>query len=139
VSQFDRGKTACRHSQGTMLSGKLVRVGDFAEMNSVPLWVTLLGFAVPLMTLAGSAVAYVVKLYLESAERRRNRFFELMQIIDSDSRIAKKVAAVYELRRFPEHRDFILRFCTNQKTNITGVGAHILVAEMEATQAFFEK
>jgi hypothetical protein len=107
-------------------------------MNSVPLWVTLLGFAAPLMTLAGSAVAYVVKLYLDSGERRRGQFFELMQMIDSDSRIAKKVAAVYELRRFPEHRDFIIRFCRTQKANVTGDGAPALVAELEATQAFFE-
>lgn len=31
--------------------------------EAVPIWVTLLGFAAPLIALAGSAVGYVVKLY----------------------------------------------------------------------------
>jgi hypothetical protein len=106
-------------------------------MNSVPLWVTLLGFAAPLMTLAGSAVAYVVKLYLEARERRRGYFFELMGRIDASAPIAGKVAAVYELRRFPEHRDFIVRFCTLQQSNVTGEGAGSLIAEMQATAEFF--
>lgn len=106
-------------------------------MNSVPLWVTLLGFAAPLMTLAGSAVAYVVKLYLEAGERRRDHFFELMRMIDTSGTIAAKVTAVYQLRSFPEHRDFIVRFCTLQQSNITGGGAGPLKAEMQATAEFF--
>lgn len=109
-------------------------------MNSVLLWVTLLGVAAPLVTLAGSAVAFIVKLYLDSRESRRNQFFELMDKIDAESSVAKKVAALYALRQFPEHRDFIIRFCKTQRSNISGPGtaSATLVAEMEATQAFFE-
>jgi hypothetical protein len=104
----------------------------------VPLWVTLLGFAAPLITLAGSAVAFVVKLFLEARERRRNQFFDLMDKIDGQSSIAKKVAAVYELRQFPEHRDFIIRFCKTQVANVTGGASATLIAEMESTKVFFE-
>jgi len=104
--------------------------------NAVPIWLTLIGFAAPLMAVAGSAVAYVVKLYQEAGERRRNQFFELMQFIDSDRPIATKVAAVYELRRFPEHRDFIIRFCESQRSNVVGGGAAPLIAEMENTAQF---
>jgi hypothetical protein len=102
--------------------------------------VTLLGFAAPLVTLAGSAVAFVFKLYLDAGERRRNHFFDLMDKIDAQSSVAKKVAALYALRQFPEHRDFIVRFCKTQRSNISGPGtaSATLVAEMEATQAFFE-
>jgi hypothetical protein len=107
-------------------------------MSSVPLWITLVGFAAPLVTLAGSAVAYVVKLYQEAREKKRNQFFELMKFIDSTNPIATKVAAVYELRRFPEHREFIIRFCENQRTNVTGAGAQILVAEMDHTREFMK-
>jgi hypothetical protein len=105
-------------------------------MNSVPLWVTLLGFAAPLITLAGSAVAFVVKLYLDAGERLRNHFFDLMDKIDGQSSIAKKVAAFYALRQFPEHRDFIIRFCKTQRSNVSGPGtaSAALIAEMEATQ-----
>jgi hypothetical protein len=104
-------------------------------VTAVPLWITLVGFAAPLLALAGSAVAYVVKLYQDRADRRRAQFFELMQFIDSDRPIATKVAALYELRHFPEHRDFIVRFCETQRENITGPGAQALIAEMDATGA----
>lgn len=107
-------------------------------MNSVPLWITLLGFAAPLMTLAGSAVAFVMKQYQDSRSRARNQFFELMQFIDGDKPIATKIAAVYELRKFPEHRDFIIRFCDEQRGNITGGGAHFLVAEMDRTRDYMK-
>lgn len=102
-------------------------------MNSVPLWITILGFAAPLLALAGSSVAYVVKLYQDAAEKKRSQFFELMQFIDSGRPIATKMAAVYELRRFPEHRDFVVRFCESQRSNVDGVGAALLQAEMDAT------
>jgi len=108
-------------------------------MDSVPLWVTLLGFAAPLITLAGSSVAYVVKLYQEAADRRRNHFFELMEFIDSDRPIATKTASIYELRRFPEHKDFVIRFCKTQATNITGPSAPLLAAEMNETRAYLER
>jgi hypothetical protein len=77
----------------------------------VPIWVTLVGFAAPLIALAGSAVGYVVKLYQDAANKRRSRFFELMEYIDDKNRpIATKVAAVYELREFPKHKEFVIRF-----------------------------
>lgn len=87
-----------------------------------------------LLALAGSSVAYVVKLYQDAAERRRNHFFELMGFIDSDRPIATKVAAIYELRQFPEHKDFIVRFCTTQRSNVTGPGSQPLIDEMDATR-----
>ena len=105
----------------------------------VPLWITLLGFAAPLLALAGSAVAYVVGLFLEARHRRRNQFFELMQFVDSEKPIATKVAAVYELRRFPEHKDFVIRFCTLQRGNIVGAGPQSLIAEMDHTREFMER
>jgi hypothetical protein len=104
-----------------------------------PLWITLLGFAAPLIALAGSAVAYVLGQFLESRYRRRNQFFELMQFIDSDRSIAIKVAAVYELRRFPEHREFIIRFCATQRNNVVGEGAQPLVTEMDQTREYMER
>ena len=108
-------------------------------MNSIPLWVTLVGFAAPLLALAGSAVGYVVKLYQDASEKRREHFFELMRIIDSASPIAAKMAAVYELRQFPKHKDFVIRFCETQKTNIVGPSAQILIAEMDLTREFMAK
>jgi hypothetical protein len=108
--------------------------------QAVPLWVTLLGFAAPLIALAGSAVGYVVKLYQDAAARRRDQFFELMAFIDSRDRpIATKIAAVYRLRDFPKDKDFIVRFCESQRENIQGDAARFLRDEMDATAQFFLK
>src|SRR5690606_18556677 len=107
--------------------------------DAVPLWITLLGFAAPLIALAGSAVGYVVKLYQDAAARRRDHFFELMNFIDSkEGTIATKVAAVYRLRDFPKDKDFIIRFCQAQQDNIQGAAAQSLRDEMDATARFFQ-
>jgi len=114
-------------------------------MNSVPLWVTLIGVAAPLIAIAGSAVAFVIKLFLDRAERRRNQFFELMQFFDSDKAIATKLAAAYELRRFIEHKEFIIRFCnkfpnlTRKPNEVGGSTVEYLQAEILATRDYFEK
>jgi hypothetical protein len=107
-------------------------------VESIPIWVSLVGAGVSLVTVAGSAVAYVVKLYLDRSERRRQAFFELMKMIDSPAPIAQKVAAVYRLREFPEDRDFIVRFCKTQRDNIKGPATEPLQIEMDATRQFFE-
>ncbi|MFN3459740.1 MAG: hypothetical protein ACK4ZN_01890 [Oceanibaculum sp.] len=107
-------------------------------MDTVPLWVTLIGFAAPLIALAGSAVAFVARQYQEAAVRRRNQFFELMEFIDAHKTIARKMAAVYRLRDFPEHADFIIRFCDVQRSNIDGPGAGILQLEMDETKNFMK-
>jgi hypothetical protein len=94
---------------------------------------------VPLIALAGSSIAYVVKLFLDRADKRRDRFFDLMKLIDGKESIALKVAAIYELRQFPEHKDFIVHFCETQSKNVAGVdsGAKSLIAEMNRTKDYF--
>lgn len=109
-------------------------------MNQVPLWVTLIGFAAPLLGIAGSAIAYVIKLYMDAGARRRAQFFELMQFIDSNNHpIATKCAAVYQLRDYKEHAGFVVRFCENQRNNIQGSAAAILIAELDETRAAMQK
>lgn len=109
-------------------------------MNSVPLWVTLLGFVAPFIALAGSAVAFVWKVYRDGADRRWTQFFDLMKFIDSkDLPIATKCAAAYQLRHFPEHKEFIIRFCQTQRLNIQGAAATALIAELDATREELEK
>lgn len=104
-----------------------------AATTGLPLWLAAAGFAAPLIALAGSAVAFVVKAFGDSARLKRDQFFELMQFIDSDKPIATKLAAVYQLRSYPEHRDFIVRFCDGQADRIVGATAETLATEMRAT------
>jgi hypothetical protein len=103
-------------------------------VTAVPLWVTIGGFAVPLLGLAGSAIAYVINLFSERRERRRQRFFELMQFLDDKGTIASKSAALYALRDFPEHREFIVRFCEAQSNNMTGDEIAISILKYEMLQ-----
>jgi hypothetical protein len=51
------------------------------------------------------------------------------------------MAAIYQLRDFPEHRDFVIRFCNVQSKNIDGhdTSAQILIDEMDATRKFLER
>ena len=102
-------------------------------MTSPPLWLAIGGIAVPLLGLAGSAVAYVIKLYRDSAERRRQNFFQLLQYVDGEGPIAAKMGAVYALRDFPEHAEFVERFCRTQRNQISGANAQALIDEFDRT------
>ena len=102
--------------------------------------IAVVGVAVPMMTIAGSAAAFVWKSFRDAREDRRKQFFELMTLIDTNGSIAGKISAVYQLRYFPENRDFIIRFCDTQKDNISGSGTAVklLAQEMETTRDFFK-
>ena len=98
-------------------------------------WVSAAILAVPLLGLAGSAAAFVIRMYLEAAERRRIRFFQMIKYINGEFGIIEKLAAVYQLREFTEHRVFLIRLLVMQRGNITGLQRDNLVAEMDQTVA----
>lgn len=50
----------------------------------------------------------------------------------------RKLQPFMELRRFPEHKQFVIRFCTNQRANVTGLGAKPLIDEMDEARAVME-
>lgn len=109
------------------------------NLEQLPIWLTVLGFVVPALTLAGSAGAFVIKLYLDQSARRRTHFFELMQFIDGNGPIASKMAAVYRMRDFAEHREFAIRFCDSQAPLIVGPTSAPLSEEMRRTSAHMKK
>lgn len=100
--------------------------------------ISIIGVVIPMITIAGSAVAFVWKSYRDARQERRKEFFDLMGLIDAKGSIASKITAVYQLRFFPEHKDFIVRFCDTQKENIDGSGtaAKLLADEMVKTRDF---
>jgi hypothetical protein len=110
-------------------------------MTNVRFWISL----VPALGIAGSGVVYVINLWRDSAERKRRHFFELMEFIDGPGTIATKVAAIYQLRNFPEHKDFIIRFCETQRDNVLAANSKVgavavesLIAEFDATRDFLK-
>lgn len=114
-----------------------MKMAPQAVASELQWWIALIGIIVPLTTLSGTA-AYVVRLFQDAGNKRRGQFFELMQYIDSPTPIASKMAAVYQLRQFPEHRDFVIRFCESQRGNIAGAPTSVgpLQAEMDGTRDF---
>src|SRR3546814_17276258 len=56
-----------------------------------------------------------------------------MTYIDGSGPIAAKLAAVYALRDFKEHREFIRRFCTTQQSQVVGGNAESLIKELNLT------
>ena len=94
----------------------------------------------PLWALAGSAVFYVWNAIKELKNNERQKFFDLMRIIDSrELPIASKTAAAYHLRFYPNHAKFISRFCSMASTIVEGESGFMLVSELELTKAHVEK
>jgi hypothetical protein len=90
-------------------------------VSEVPSWVSAAIVAVPLLGLAGSAIAFVVRMYFEAAEKRRELFFRLIADFESrDTQLFTRVAAAYRLREFKEHKEFLLRFLEPQLRTLGG-------------------
>ncbi|WP_155856324.1 hypothetical protein [Acidiphilium cryptum] len=106
-----------------------------------PSWLAFISFLIPLFTISGSAIAFIVKLFIDRSDKIHNRFFDLLKIIDSKEPIATKMGAVYELRNFPQHKEFIIRFCESQNSNIIGSDTAVsaLRAEMDSTKIAMQK
>ncbi|MGO9236450.1 MAG: hypothetical protein ACLPSF_15785 [Methylocella sp.] len=98
----------------------------------------ILSVSVPLAALAWSAVAYVRLRGREIQRERYQRFFEVMGQIGKESGpITSKIAAVYELRKFPEYADVIIRLL--EQVPIEGSLAPLLRAEMDLTTDFLRR
>jgi hypothetical protein len=99
-------------------------------------WVAWAGVVLPLMTLAGSAVGYIFLAQQKNAEEKFNRFFDLMEKIGAqDYSIAAKMAAISELRKFPEHKEVVIRLC--QDAQVGGPQAFLLEREFDLTARHF--
>lgn len=103
-------------------------------------WLTWAAIVLPLFALAWSAWQYVDLKKREEASESFNRLFRIMDMIGGrDTSLASKIAAVYELRRYPTYRDLIVRFCRDAAPKVVGENAKMLTREMELTAEFFEK
>jgi hypothetical protein len=106
-----------------------------------PTWVSAAIFSVPLLGLAGSAIAFVVKLFQDAKERRHERFFRYMALIDGDAPLVTRLAAVYQLQGFGEHREFLLRYLETFEGSVVGngLGPDALKTEMRLTAKALKK
>jgi hypothetical protein len=98
----------------------------------------IISVSVPLCALAWSAVAYV---HLRQREMRRERYERFCAVMEHLGRqggsVAAKMAAVYELRKFPEYAEVIVRLF--DQVEVDGHSAPTLTSEMALTAGFLRR
>ncbi len=95
-------------------------------------WIAWAGLVLPLATLAFSAIWYVSAQNNKLKVERYLRFWDLMkQAGAQDGNIAPKMAAFFEMRKYPEYSDVIIRLC--EGTEVVGSSAALLKKEMLLT------
>lgn len=100
-------------------------------------WVAWAGLALPLATLALSALLYVLNMRRQANDADFERFFSIMDKVGQrEGSILAKVAAIYELRGFPRYRDLIIRMCNDAQGQVVGDSAHMLVEEFRLTAEY---
>jgi hypothetical protein len=101
-------------------------------------WIAWAGVVLPLAALAWSAVFYVRTKRREISHQEYSRFFEVMgHLGHQGGSIASKMAAAYELRRFPEYHEVILRLC--EQASFEGPASEMLRKEMLLTADVLRK
>jgi hypothetical protein len=98
-------------------------------------WLAWAGVVIPLAALAWAAVFYTLSHRREVSHQEYKRFFEITdQLGYEGGSIASKMAAAYELRKYPQYKSVILNIC--ERTEVTGSSAQMLKDEMRATAEF---
>ena len=101
-------------------------------------WIAWAGLVLPLATLAFSAVWFVMVQRKRSEAERYGRFWELMkQAGAQDHNIAAKMAVFYELRKYPQYAEVIIRLC--EEARVDGSEGQLLKGEMLLTAEHLRK
>ncbi|MCP5387667.1 MAG: hypothetical protein H6916_12765 [Novosphingobium sp.] len=108
------------------------------DLRSATDWLTWGALVLPLASLAWSAWQYVAIQKREEARQRFDNLFRVMEKIgEQGGSIAAKMAAVNELRKYPEYKDLIVRLCNDAAPRVVGENASMLRREFELTAAHF--
>ena len=100
-------------------------------------WIAWAGVVLPLAALAWSAVFYTLARRREVAHQEYQRFFQIMDHLGQQGgSIASKMAATFELRKYPEYADVIINIC--EKADLKGPASDMLREEMLATAEFLK-
>lgn len=101
-------------------------------IETIATWFSIFGAVTALGTLAWSSVHYVFIRKREQKFEEYKKFFDLMDTLGQESgSIASKMAAAYELRKYPDYREVIIRLFDDVK--IDGGSAELLKKEMNLT------
>ncbi|MBL4759216.1 MAG: hypothetical protein JKY32_16810 [Rhizobiales bacterium] len=105
--------------------------------ESIMEWIAWSGIVLPLMVLSWSAYRYVSDRRREIQHQEYERFYELMDTLaQANNSISGKMAALYELRKFPQYQPVIIRLIDD--VPVKGDASGLLKKEMLLTKNFFE-
>lgn len=101
-------------------------------LHSVQDWIAWAGIVIPFGALAWAAVFFVLTRKREVHFQEFERLFKVMDHLGQDGgSIASKMAAAYELRKYPDYKDVIIRMC--DQADVRGPSAKMLKDEMILT------
>ena len=93
--------------------------------------VAWLGVVVPLFALAWSAYQWVGLQREQQRQKRFERFFQtIMRVHNAERALVSQMAAVFELRNYPEYRELVVRIC-ERSSEFFPVQPEALRAEFE--------
>jgi sulfur carrier protein ThiS len=96
-----------------------------------------LGVVVPFGAIAWSAVAYVLNQRREQRFREFQKFHDLMRELGTTgTTVLANVAVAFELRKFPQYKDVIVRALT--EIEVRGARADLLKQEFALTIEYLE-
>lgn len=108
------------------------------NLSTVGEWIAWGGVVVPLIALAWSAVTYSLAKRHEIQHQQYQRFFQIMDHLgQSGGSVASKMAAAFELRKYPEYAEVIINIC--EKAKIEGPASEMLKDELAATAAYIRR
>ena len=101
-------------------------------------WVAWAGIVIPLASLAWAAGFYVLTRRREVRFQEFERLFRIMDhMSQGDGSIPSKMAAAFELRKYPDYKDVIVRLCRGAELS-AGKNSEMLKDEMMRTANFLE-
>jgi hypothetical protein len=104
-------------------------------LRTVQDWIAWGGMVIPLFAMAWAAIFFVLTRRREVHFQEFERLFKVMDHLGtSGGSIASKMAAAYELRKYPDYKDVIIRMC--EQTETTGAMGKMLKDEKLMTAAF---
>ncbi len=104
-------------------------------LHSVQDWIAWGGIVIPLFAMAWAAIFFVLTRRREVHFQEFERLFKVIDHLgEAGGSIASKMAATYELRKYPDYKDVIIRMC--EQTETTGSMGKMLKDEMLKTADF---
>ena len=107
-------------------------------LHTIQDWIAWGGIVIPLFAMSWAAIFFVLTRRREVHFQEFERLFKVMDHLgQGGGSIASKMAAAYELQKYPEYKDVIIRMC--EQANTEGPAAKMLKDELMLTAAFLKE